>query len=87
MWFGTQERLNRYDGKGFRVYLNQPGDSSSLADNYILSVCEDEDGYLWAGTMTGGLNRFNKKTEQFRVFLHSENPNSISENENYLKTK
>jgi ligand-binding sensor domain-containing protein len=80
MWFGTQDGLNLYDGKKFRVFQNQPGDSCSLSNNYIVSICEDEEGYLWIGTMTGGLNRFDKKTERFRIFLHSDSLNSISEN-------
>jgi ligand-binding sensor domain-containing protein len=80
MWFGTQDGLNMYDGKKFRIFQHQPGDSASLTNNYILSICEDEEGFLWIGTMTGGLNRLNKKTGQFRVFLHSGTTNSISEN-------
>jgi ligand-binding sensor domain-containing protein/anti-sigma regulatory factor (Ser/Thr protein kinase) len=80
MWFGTQDGLNLYDGKKFRVFQNQPGDSTSLSNNYIVSICEDEEGIIWVGTMTGGLNRFDKHTERFRVFLHSDSLNSISEN-------
>lgn len=80
MWFGTQDGLNRYDGKGFRVFQNQPGDEESLSNNYIVSVCEDEEGYLWIGTMAGGLNRFDKRTEKFRVFVHNDSVNSLSEN-------
>jgi ligand-binding sensor domain-containing protein len=80
MWFGTQDGLNLYDGKKFRVFQNQPGDSSSLSNNYIVSLCEDDEGLIWVGTMTGGLNRFDKHTERFRVFLHSDTLNSISEN-------
>lgn len=80
MWFGTQDGLNLFDGKKFRVFQNQPGDPSSLSNNYIVSICEDEEGLIWIGTMTGGLNRFDKKTEQFQAFLHSDSLNSISEN-------
>ncbi|MBN1340537.1 MAG: histidine kinase [Bacteroidales bacterium] len=80
MWFGTQDGLNLYDGKKFRVFRSQPGDTGSLSNNYIVSLCEDEEGFIWAGTMTGGLNRFNKQTERFTVFRHSEKSNSISEN-------
>jgi len=80
MWFGTQDGLNLFDGKKFRVFQNQPGDSTSLSNNYIVSITEDEEGALWVGTMTGGLNRFDKRTERFRAFLHSEQLNSISEN-------
>jgi len=80
MWFGTQDGLNLYDGKKFRVFQNQPGDSTSLSNNYIVAICEDEEGLIWAGTMTGGLNRFDKRTEKFLTFLHSDSVNSISEN-------
>lgn len=80
MWFGTQDGLNRYDGKKFRIFQNQPGDAASISNNYIVSLCEDEEGYLWVGTMTGGLNRFDKHTESFQVFEHSDSLNSISEN-------
>lgn len=80
IWFGTQDGLNLYDGKKFRVFQNEPGDTASLSNNYIVSVCEDEKGYIWLGTMTGGLNRLDKKTERFRKFLHSRDSNSISDN-------
>jgi ligand-binding sensor domain-containing protein len=80
MWFGTQDGLNLYDGKKFRVFQNQPGDTNSIANNYIASICEDEEGFLWIGTMTGGLNRFDKNTERFKVFIHTEGSNSISDN-------
>ncbi|MFA5972138.1 MAG: two-component regulator propeller domain-containing protein [Lentimicrobiaceae bacterium] len=80
MWFGTQDGLNQYDGTKFRVFQNQPGDTSSLSNNYIISLCEDEDGYLWAGTMTGGLNRYDKNSETFLIYQQSGTKNSISEN-------
>jgi ligand-binding sensor domain-containing protein len=80
MWFGTQDGLNRYDGKNFRVFQNQPGDAASLSNNYIVSICEDEEGFLWIGTMTGGLNRFDKHTETFHIFQHCDTLNSISGN-------
>jgi len=80
MWFGTQDGLNQFDGKKFRVFQNQPGDTTSLSNNYIVSICEDEAGLLWVGTMTGGLNCFDKHSESFRVFQHSAAKNSISEN-------
>lgn len=80
MWFGTQDGLNRYDGRKFRIFQNQPGDSASLSNNYILSVCEDGEGYIWIGTMAGGLNRLDRRTGQIRVFQHSFTAGSISEN-------
>jgi ligand-binding sensor domain-containing protein len=80
MWFGTQDGLNRYDGKEIRLYQNDPDNPSTLSNNYILSICEDEEGFLWIGTMAGGLNRFNRETGEFSVFRHSDTSNSLSEN-------
>jgi len=77
IWFGTQNGLNLYDGYHFTYFQNQPSDTTSLSDNYILSLCEDNEGNIWAGTMSGGLNRLNKKTGRFTVYNNS---NSIIEN-------
>src|SRR5512143_3328465 len=30
LWFGTQDGLNRYDGRSLTVYLNDPKDPESL---------------------------------------------------------
>jgi ligand-binding sensor domain-containing protein len=81
IWFGTQDGLNLYDGKTFRVFQNQPGDTTSLSNNYIVTMCEDPDGDLWIGTMGGGLNHFNRTSERFMVFNHNpEITGSISDN-------
>ena len=41
MWFGTQDGLNRYDGYNFKVFKNDPEDSTSLINNFIFSIYED----------------------------------------------
>ncbi len=42
MWFGAAYGLNRYDGYGFKVFKNIPGDSLTIAHNTIYSLYEDE---------------------------------------------
>ena len=64
MWFGTMEGLNRYDGYKFKVFRNNPHDSTSISHNYILSLFEDEQGILWVGTIDG-LNKFDNKHSRF----------------------
>lgn len=64
MWFGTQSGLNRYDGYRLRVFRSDPGDPSSLPDNYVLASYEDGDGRLWFGTR-GGLARFDEARQNF----------------------
>ena len=68
LWIGTQDGLNQYDGYNFTCYYNQPGDSTSLSDNYITSLCLAPDGSIWVGTMSGGLNHLDKKTGKFQRF-------------------
>ena len=71
LWFGTVDGLNRYDGYEFRVYENNPADSTSISDNFISTIFEDTDGILWVGTINGYLNRFNKSKEVFeRIYIN-----------------
>jgi len=62
-----------YNGYSFTHFYNHPSDSISLSDNYILSMCEDNEGYLWVGTMSGGLNKLNKHTGRFTVYSYDKN--------------
>lgn len=67
MWFGTQDGLNRYDGYNFTVFKNSPTDSTSLDDNFIVTIAEDSNKTLWVGSLKnpGLLNRFDPATETF----------------------
>ncbi len=81
MWFGTQDGLNKYDGYTFTVYKHDPFDSTSISDNYIKCIFEDQSGVLWIGTENGGFNRFNRGTETFENFRHDpDNANSLANN-------
>lgn len=63
MWIGTYDGLNRYDGYDFLVYRNQPNDSSTLINNRIVSIYENDAG-IWVGTKKG-LSVFNFHTGKF----------------------
>jgi signal transduction histidine kinase/ligand-binding sensor domain-containing protein/DNA-binding response OmpR family regulator len=79
MWFGTLDGLNKYDGYKFTLYRNDPKDSSSLSYNIVKSINEDSAGNLWIGTLGGGINRFNRETENFTRYMHDKNnPQSLS---------
>ncbi|MDP2209162.1 MAG: two-component regulator propeller domain-containing protein [Bacteroidota bacterium] len=81
IWFGTQDGLNRYDGKNFKIYKYNPTDSASISDNFIRTICEDSSKNLWIGTLNG-LNKFNLLTEKFIRYTRDETDiNSISSND------
>ena len=67
MWFGTQNGLNRYDGKNFKVYKHVVGDSTSLSSNLLQDILEDENGDLWIATWGGGLNKLVLNKNQFET--------------------
>jgi len=81
IWIGTQDGLNKYDGRSFTVYNSDPLDTNSMADNYIQDITEDEEGFLWIGYNTGGMDRFDPGNEIFTHYKNRPGDNtSISHN-------
>ncbi len=80
LWFGTYDGLNRYDGYQFKVFKNDPNDSTSLIQNSIRHIYEDSYNVLWIATEEG-LSRYNHDKENFTNFVvDTSDPNSISSN-------
>jgi ligand-binding sensor domain-containing protein/class 3 adenylate cyclase len=65
LWIGTQDGLNRFDGKKFDVYTTE--NTSGLQGNYIHEMLSDTKGDLWIATGNGLVHR-NKKTEEFTTY-------------------
>lgn len=64
LWAGTKNGLNRYDGRDFKVFTNNPFNPYSISNDFVLSINEYGD-FLLIGTNGGGLNIFHKKTQRF----------------------
>lgn len=64
MWFGTNEGLNRFDGKTFKIYKTVPGDSLSIGSNFIHTLFENSHGQILVGTKCG-LYLFDATKESF----------------------
>lgn len=80
LWVGTENGLCRFDGYTFKTFINVPGDSTSITNNYINVITEDKTGRIWVGTLDG-LNLLNPLTEKFKRFNHQEqNSKSLSNN-------
>ena len=65
LWIATGDGLCRYDGYEFKVYKNNPNDSTSLPSNSLLSIVEDQEGDLWIG----GIGLFAKYVRKTGTFI------------------
>ena len=81
MWFGTQDGLNMYDGKNFKIFRPDFEDpDNTISTTAIFRLYQSADNNLWICS-GAGLNMYNKKTEKFHTFVHNENDtNSIRDN-------
>lgn len=66
IWLGTSDGLNRYDGRGNKVYRNVLNDKFSLENNFVEALLEVE-GNLWVGT-NSGLYVYDRSTDRFSYF-------------------
>ena len=77
LWIGTENGLNRFDGKTMTVY-KEGSDSTSLMNNKILSIKEDPEGNLWVGAVVG-LHKYNRAKDNFERFPIREGNNGLSD--------
>ncbi len=65
VWLGTQNGLNRYDGRRFRTYVHDRADPHSLPGSWIWTLAVDSRGDIWVGTINSGLARYDQATDRF----------------------
>ncbi len=95
IWAGTDSGLNRIVNPSadaaqveFIHYQNDPKNPNSLSHNGVLSIYQDQQDILWLGTWGGGLNRFDPKTGQFRVYKYNaKDDGTISNDEIFCITE
>jgi ligand-binding sensor domain-containing protein len=64
MWFGTLSGLNKYDGYKFTVFKHSQTDTTSLSDDFIMSIAEGPAGKMWVQTRNG-FNIYDPQKESF----------------------
>lgn len=67
MWMGTQDGLNRYDGRSFKVYRPAKNAPGSIGSYYIRSLFTDRQGRLWIGG-NGGISSYDYATDSFKNY-------------------
>jgi len=84
MWIGTRGGLNRYDGYEFKIFNQVPEDSNSLVNPSIESLFVDSKGNIWIGSKSGGVSKYNPKTETFTNIVSNYEQSSSIINSNRL---
>jgi diguanylate cyclase (GGDEF)-like protein len=72
VWLATENGLNRYNGYNFDVHQRDRQQSSTLQDDFIWAVDEDNDHNIWVATDSAGIARWERDTNTWAHFLSGE---------------
>jgi len=82
LWLGTRWGVYLFDREtgGFTGYIRDPANPTSLSDDMVQAIFEDNAGSIWVGTYAGGANRLQSEAKPFRTHRHlPNNPQSVSD--------
>ncbi len=83
IWIGTEKGLFCYNPANGNIvhYEHKKDDFNTLSGNNIISLCEDKQGNIWAGTIFRGLNKIDIKNNKVYRIQHSEDAiNGLADN-------
>lgn len=77
IWLGTQDGLERYDGRSFTHFNVDRSRDDSLSSNWINDIVSDSEDRLWVASR-GGIDLFLPESQGFQAFSKREDfPNSV----------
>ena len=68
IWVATRNGLCRFDGEDYRIFQNNPDDSTTINLDHARALLLSKKGDFWVGTFGGGLSLYNKFKETFQTF-------------------
>ncbi len=68
IWIGNWKGLTRYDGNEFRNFKHSDAGNTSLSNNRVNGILQDEQENMWIAT-ANGISIFNPKSEKFRSII------------------
>ncbi len=83
IWIGTEKGLFCYTPANGDIihYKPEKNNYNSLSGKNIISLCEDKQGNIWAGTIFRGLNKIDVKNNKiYRIQYSKDAPNGLSDN-------
>lgn len=95
-WIGTRLGLYRFAGnllenglQDIKIvrYTNKNGEANSLPGDYVISLCEDDNGNIWAGTYGSGISRITVSEKGQATFTNFNQINGLCNNVVYAIQK
>lgn len=79
IWIATESGIFIYQlpSGSFVNLTQQTGDPYSLSDNAVYSLCQDQEGGIWAGTHSGGVNYFPRQYNTFDKYFAGQGTQSL----------
>lgn len=78
LWIGSTDGVYLYNRKNhkFNIYRHNPQDPSSVSENHISAIAEDQSGNIWFGTNNSGLCKMLPEEGKFKLFSSKVGDNS-----------
>lgn len=83
LWIATNSGISKHSPirKNFLHYFHIPGITNTVSSNRITNATEDKDGIIWLATANNGIDRFDRKNNQFTNYnTKSKTKGAISSN-------
>lgn len=70
LWIGSSSGLVRFDGKRYEILFSDFADTSTIADNIITDLVEDNNGNLWLAGFYQGISKYNLRTGKVKRYAN-----------------